>query len=387
MSELVFNNLSKVFGGKVKALDGFSLAVRPGELMVLLGPSGCGKTTLLRLAAGLDEPGGGDILLGGRSIRAVPPPRRPFALVFQNYALYPHLSARENLTYALRVQKLPRAEIGQRLRETVELMRLTPGELERKPAELSGGQRQRVALGKAIMRKPQVFLLDEPLSNLDQKLRIQLRSELKRIQRALKATMLLVTHDQNEAMALGDRIAVLDRGRVEQVGAPAELYQKPNSMFVAGFLASPPMNLINGRVQGKGGDLYFREKDGGSIAFRLPPEQAGLLASHGQREVVLGLRPEAVRTTARPGQDIPQGRAGIGDVEFLGPVAYLHLDSGSHRLSSLAGGNTRAAPGGEVNLFLDLERLSFFDPATGKVIRAKSQETLDITAPAHPERA
>ena len=313
MSELIFNNVSKIFDGNVTALDGFNLKVSEGELMVLLGPSGCGKTTLLRIAAGLEMPTTGDILLGGRSLREVPPPRRPFALVFQNYALYPHFTAEENLTYGLRVQKTAWADIDKRLKETTELLRLDRKELRRKPSELSGGQRQRVALGKAIMRKPEVFLLDEPLSNLDQKLRIHLRYELKRIQRALNATMLLVTHDQNEALAVGDCIAILNQGKVEQTGRPEELYQCPANMFIAEFMANPPMNLVPGVLEYQGSTPYFREAKDGSMFFRLPP---GLVRPrHGFLEVVLGIRPEAIKvvgTNSRKCAPRPRQAFGCG---------------------------------------------------------------------------
>ena len=365
MSELVFKNISKIFGGRVRALDGFSLEVEKGELMVLLGPSGCGKSTLLRMTAGLEEPTGGDILLRGQSIRAVPPPLRPFALVFQNYALYPHLTAEENLTFSLRVHKLPGKEINRRLAETRELLRLDRSELKRKPAELSGGQRQRVALGKALMRKPQVFLLDEPLSNLDQKLRLHLRSELRRIQRALQATMLLVTHDQNEAMAVGDRIAVIQKGRLEQAGTPGELYQNPRSMFVADFMGSPPMNLISGFVESRGGKAHFREAQGGGISFALPAGRDWHGAGHSPREVVLGIRPEAVRPAPLPGG---HGRARVKDVELLGPIAYMHLDSGAHRITGMIGKGGIPPLGCELDLFLDLDQLFLFDPADGSLL-------------------
>ncbi|PID73930.1 MAG: hypothetical protein CSB33_01090 [Desulfobacterales bacterium] len=368
MHELVLKGVTKVFGGKVKALNDVTLEVRKGELLVLLGPSGCGKTTLLRQVAGLEKPDAGEILFKGENIAKVPPPQRPFALVFQNYALYPHLSVRENLTYRLRVQKMARPEIDRRLEETVDLLHLGRHQLGRKPAELSGGERQRVALGKAIMHKPEVFLLDEPLSNLDQKLRVSLRSELKRIQRTLQATMILVTHDQNEAMTLGDRIAILSRGHLEQTGRPRDLYANPESAFVAAFLASPPMNLIKGRLEKNNGGWVFREAEDGQLTIPLDLFQGNFPEEYHHREVLLGIRPESVLTTSPPKEDSYQCRLKVMEVEFLGPMLYLHLDSGAHRICSLADRNTDMVPGQSITIHPDLCALFFFDPVNGNRI-------------------
>ncbi len=368
MEELVFKRVTKLFGGKIKALNDVTLAVRKGELLVLLGPSGCGKTTLLRLVAGLEKPSAGEILFKGENIDNVPPPQRPFALVFQNYALYPHLSVRENLIYRLRMQKMARIEIDRRLEETVDLLHLGRHQLDRKPAELSGGERQRVALGKAIMHKPEVFLLDEPLSNLDQKLRVYLRSELKRIQRTLQATMILVTHDQNEAMTLGDRIAILQQGRLEQTGRPQDLYENPQSSFVAAFLATPPMNLIQGILEKENGNWLFREAEGGRLMIPLDVFGDGFPENYHNREILLGIRPESVLIARQGGDNSYQCRLKVIDMEFLGPMLYLHLDSGAHRICSLVDKNTDVVPGQSIEIDLAIYSLFFFDSVNGNRI-------------------
>lgn len=371
MGELVFKGVSKVFGHgaarRVTALANIDLTVKKGELMALLGPSGCGKTTLLRLASGLEKPTQGDILFNGQSIQNIPAPQRPFALVFQNYALYPHMTAEENLTYGLRVRKTGQKEIQKRLRETVELISMTREELLRKPAELSGGQRQRVALGKAIMRKPEVFLLDEPLSNLDQQLRIRLRSELRNIQRALKATMLLVTHDQMEAAAVADRVALINQGCIEQVGAPLELYKRPINIFAAEFMANPPMNLVRGSLVRRRNGFSFQETGDGAIRFEIK-EVPCKLSHHNKKEVVLGIRPEFVDVVDCSDSKSCHGRAKVVRLEPCGPIAYLHMDTGSHRIGSLVDPGWETAVHEQVAVYLNLDKAMFFDPASGALI-------------------
>jgi len=371
MSILVFHKVTKIFSQKkqkdVVAVDKFNLEVKPGELMVLLGPSGCGKTSLLRMVAGLEEITRGDILLNGQSVKTIPPHKRPFSLVFQNYALYSHMTAEQNLTYGLRVRKVEKEEIKKRLQETTELMRLTRSELRRKPAELSGGQRQRIALGRAIMRRPEVFLLDEPMSNLDQKLRLHLRTEMRNMQRCLEATMLLVTHDQSEAAALGDRITLINKGKIEQTGRPQDLYSRPANMFVAEFMVHPPINLIPGSLTSRGDELYFQEIGSGSISFK--PEGLSTALSKGSlpHEVVVGLRPElvSVKKYCQASNSHSHGCARALNKEACGLFAYLHMDTGSHRISGMIDPQTIIKTGEPMDIFFDLSQAVFFDPRSG----------------------
>jgi multiple sugar transport system ATP-binding protein len=305
-------HLTKRFGADAPALDDLQLDVAPGEFLVLLGPSGCGKTTVLRLIAGLEEPSGGDIAIDGVRVNDLPPKDRDVAMVFQNYALYPHLSVRENIAFPLVMRRTPRAEARRRVEEVAAALELTPL-LARRPAQLSGGERQRVALGRAIVRQPKVFLFDEPLSNLDAKLRVQLRAELVRLHRRLGATMVYVTHDQVEAMTMGQRIAILYRGVLQQVGTPAEIYARPANVFVAAFIGAPGMNVME--VQGHRGT----EAQG---------HRGTEAQGHGRAEVhSVGFRPEDARLVAEEAGDF----AGIvALVEPLGPEALVHvrLDAG-----------------------------------------------------------
>ena len=297
-------HLTKRFGADGPALDDLQLDVAPGEFLVLLGPSGCGKTTVLRLIAGLEEPSGGDIAIDGVRVNDLPPKDRDVAMVFQNYALYPHLSVRENIAFPLVMRRTPKAEARRRVEEVAAALELTPL-LARRPAQLSGGERQRVALGRAIVRQPKVFLFDEPLSNLDAKLRVQMRAELVRLHRRLGATMVYVTHDQVEAMTMGQRIAILYRGVLQQIGTPSEIYARPANVFVAAFIGAPGMNVLG--AQGHGGT-----------------EAQG----HGRAEVYsVGFRPEDARLVAESDGDF----AGVvALVEPLGPEALVHvrLDAG-----------------------------------------------------------
>jgi ABC-type sugar transport system ATPase subunit len=271
MPAVLLRQLTKRFAAGAAALDGLTLEVAPGEFLVLLGPSGCGKTTVLRLIAGLEEPSAGDIEIDGVRVNELPPRDRDVAMVFQNYALYPHLSVRENIGFPLAMRRTPKPEARRRVEEVAAALELTPL-LERRPAQLSGGERQRVALGRAIVRQPKVFLFDEPLSNLDAKLRVQMRAELVRLHRRLAATMVYVTHDQVEAMTMGQRIAILHRGVLQQVGTPGEIYAHPANVFVAGFIGSPGMNVLDAPAHGRAevASLGFRPEDA-----RLVPAPAG----------------------------------------------------------------------------------------------------------------
>jgi len=305
-------HLTKRFGANAPALDDLGLDVAPGEFLVLLGPSGCGKTTVLRLIAGLEEPTGGDIHIDGVRVNDLAPKDRDVAMVFQNYALYPHLSVRENIAFPLAMRRAPKAEIRRRVGEVAEALELT-ALLERRPAQLSGGERQRVALGRAIVRQPKVFLFDEPLSNLDAKLRVQMRAELVRLHRRLAATMVYVTHDQVEAMTMGQRIAILHRGVLQQVGTPSDIYARPANVFVAAFIGAPGMNVLEARAHGRTG-----ARDGGGTEAR----------GHEGAEVAhIGFRPEDARLVPPEGAEF----AGVAAlVEPLGAESLVHvrLDGG-----------------------------------------------------------
>ena len=359
MDTLVFNDVTKVFAPKKKkpvtAVDRFSLTVSQGDMIVLLGPSGCGKTPLLRMIAGLDAPSAGDLLLNGADLKALPAHKRPVAMVFQNYALYPHMTARQNLTYALSVKKTPKEEIRRRFTETCEILKLDADLLGRKPETLSGGQRQRVALGRAIMQRPKVFLLDEPFSNLDQNLRMHLRIQIRKIQKALNLTVIMVTHDQGDALAMGDRIVLMDRGHIVQVAPPKTLYDHPETLFAATFLGWPPMNRIPGRIHAHGNETIFIQDDG---PLRVPLSRP----VDGDR-VVLGIRPEHVRVTAVPE---PKDAPGLCvDEEMVGLVRYAHARCGADTLTGIAGEGI--SPGSPVRFDLAPDHAHLFDPETGRV--------------------
>jgi ABC-type sugar transport system ATPase subunit len=307
VTDVVFENVSKVFPGPMVAVDDLSLDVGDGEFLILVGPSGCGKSTALRMVAGLEKISAGKIVVGGEVINDIPPKDRDIAMVFQNYALYPHMTVEKNLGFALRQRKMPKDELDQRVHSMSELLGLEEL-MKRRPGQLSGGQRQRVAMGRALVREPRVFLLDEPLSNLDAKLRVQMRAELKKLHHRLEITTIYVTHDQVEAMTLGDRIAVLSAGKLQQLGAPQDVYDRPANVFVAGFIGSPPMNLLQGTVrdgQVEAGDLTFA-RDGLTDGT-----------------VIVGIRPEGLRpvgdTDPGPGLAVQ-----VDVVEPLGDEVLVH---------------------------------------------------------------
>jgi multiple sugar transport system ATP-binding protein len=341
--------VSKTWPGGVRAVDDVSLEVGPEELLVLVGPSGCGKTTLLRMIAGLEEIGGGTVSIGDRVVNGVPPADRDIAMVFQNYALYPHMSVRENLSFGLRMRKTSKDEIGRRVDEAAATLGL--GELlGRLPRELSGGQRQRVALGRAIVRRPRLFLFDEPLSNLDAKLRVQMRAEIKRLHRLLRVPAVYVTHDQEEAMTLGDRIAVMKEGRVRQLDRPLRVYAEPADRFVAGFVGTPPMNFLEGRVE----DRAFRAA---GLSLRLPrPAPVG--------PAVLGLRPEHFldRPPAGANGSAAVLRVRVGVVEPLGDRVDVALTLADVPLVGRLDAGAELREGEDRELWIDLSRAHLFEP-------------------------
>ena len=336
------------------ALEDLSLDVRDGEFFVLLGPSGCGKTTALRCIAGLEEPSSGEVLIGGRDVTRLDPAARDVAMVFQTYALYPHLTVRGNVAFGLEVRRVPAAEIARRVQQVADRLGLGPL-LHRRPAELSGGERQRVALGRALMREPQVFLLDEPLSNLEPTLRGALRAELLELHRALHTTVVYVTHDQIEAMTMGQRIAVLEGGRLRQVGTPAEVYGRPADVFVARFIGNPGMNILRGRGRGTG-------EEGGIVdcgSWSVP-----VLLERYEGEIYLGVRPEHVSLVA-PDQGV--GAAEVRGVEPLGPDTLVRVDAGGPALVARVHGIPDLRPGDRVGVKLDRRQLHLFDAAGARL--------------------
>jgi len=334
------------------ALEELSLDVGDGELFVLLGPSGCGKTTTLRCIAGLEEPSAGEILIGERDVTRLDPAARDVAMVFQTYALYPHLTVRRNIAFGLEVRRVPAAEIARRVHQAAD--RLGLGTLlDRRPGELSGGERQRVALGRALVREPQVFLFDEPLSHLEPTLRAELRAQLLELHRALRATVVYVTHDQIEALSMGQRIAVLEAGRLRQVGTPAELYGRPADVFVARFIGSPGMNILPGRGRGTEGEDEGGVVDCGAWSVPVPLERY-------EGEIYLGVRPEHVSLVA-PDQGV--GAAEVRGVEPLGPDTLVRLDAGGQPLVARVHGIPDLRPGDRVGVKLDRRRLHLFDTA------------------------
>jgi ABC-type sugar transport system ATPase subunit len=356
MASVECDHLDKTWPNGVRAVSDLNLSVADGELLVCVGPSGCGKSTTLRMVAGLDEPSGGELRIGGVAMNGVPPQRRNVAMVFQDYALYPHFTVRENLEFPLKMRRLSRSERNKRVEWVAGVLNL--GELlDRLPKQLSGGQRQRAAMGRALVREPAVFLLDEPLSNLDAKLRVQVRAEIGELQRRMNATMLYVTHDQVEAMTLGQRVAVFHQGRLQQVAAPAELYEKPVNTFVAGFIGNPPMNLFPVRVvSGVGGGFAVLL---GTHALPLSSNQDWIRWQ--ERTLTAGVRPEALRLAeAGEGGAFP---ARVVNIEFLGheTLLYTRPDGVETTLIARLKGMRPFASGESVHLAVPADTLYLFD--------------------------
>ena len=360
MASVTLRELTKVFDGAADAaLRDLTLQVSDGEFLVLLGPSGCGKTTALRCVAGLEHPTSGDVLIGERTVTHASPAERDVAMVFQHYALYPHLSVRDNLAFGLKMRGVPRGDIGRRVERVAARLGIT-GLLGRRPAQLSGGERQRVALGRAIVREPLAFLFDEPLSNLDANLRVELRAELLQLHRTLQATMIYVTHDQVEAMTMGQRIAVLYEGRLRQIGTPVEVYDRPADVFVARFLGNPGMNILAGmaiEAGGKGKGEGGRVVECGSLTIALPPGDY-----FGQ--IQLGIRPEHVGLC---GVDQGVGNAAILVIERLGSETLVYLDADGHALVARVPGLADLVVGDLVGVKVDRRRLHCFDASGGRL--------------------
>jgi multiple sugar transport system ATP-binding protein len=392
MADVAFNEVDKIYDNGVQAVFDLTLEIHDGEFLVLVGPSGCGKTTALRMVAGLEDISDGTLSIGGRVVNDVSPKERDIAMVFQNYALYPHLSVAENIAFGLRLRKAPKATINERVAWAAKLLDLAPY-LDRKPKELSGGQRQRVAMGRAIVRQPQVFLMDEPLSNLDAKLRVQMRADIAKLQRELKTTTVYVTHDQVEAMTMGDRVAVMSKGLLQQVDAPQRLYDRPENLFVAGFIGTPPMNLLEASVSVNGGVSV--DLGGNTLPI---PDQA--LASYPKlrdwngRNVIVGLRAGDLHP-AQGFTELPQITAAVELVESLGgeSMAYFKVNARQIKAESSAAEeelenedeasvvgsrpnlvasfppHVQLKIGDRVPIAVDAKNLHFFDEASGAPLR------------------
>jgi multiple sugar transport system ATP-binding protein len=398
VAEIVLEEVRKEFGGGVVAVDDVSLEIADGEFMVLVGPSGCGKSTLLRLIAGLEEATGGTIRIGERDVTDLAPRSRDIAMVFQSYALYPHMTVRQNLGYGLKVRRTGKAQLAERVERVARMLRLEEL-LDRRPAALSGGQRQRVAMGRAIVREPQAFLMDEPLSNLDAKLRVQMRAEIHQLQRRLGVTTLYVTHDQVEAMTMGDRVAVMRDGHLQQVDTPQALYESPVNEFVAGFIGSPAINLVEAQLERDGDSLWATfGHQRLQVDDQLARNKSGL-GSYLGRTVILGIRPEDFEDAALE-PDTPPERRITTTCDLTEPLgsevlvhftvdapgvttsahehpedADVHLAAGGNgaagphsRLVARVSPRTRIAEGTEIQLAVDTRRLYFFDPETREVV-------------------
>jgi multiple sugar transport system ATP-binding protein len=392
MAEIELDRVTKVFAGGVAAVDDVSLRIEDGEFIALVGPSGCGKSTLLRSIAGLEEISTGEIRIGGRDVTDLAPRHRDVAMVFQSYALYPHMSVRQNLGYGLKVRRMAKSEIARRVEEVAAMLGLTEL-LERRPAQLSGGQRQRVAMGRAIVRQPQAFLMDEPLSNLDAKLRVGMRASLAQLHQQLGVTTVYVTHDQVEAMTLGQRVAVMRDGKILQVDAPQRLYEEPKDVFVAGFIGSPAMNLVEAELEGD--DVVVGEHRIPLSAGRRPPGRTG--------RVFLGIRPEAFEDAAFAGHDLPTldvtvtvleelgsdahvffrvdaRQAGSGAIEAAEDDTTLVVEEGA-LITARVDPRTGARVGEHLTVAVDPLRLHFFDPATGASLLGPKAEQVSDPVP------
>jgi multiple sugar transport system ATP-binding protein len=379
MAQVVLEHLTKVFQGQggeqIRAVDDSCLVVEDKELLVLVGPSGCGKTTTLRLIAGLEAPTTGTISINGQVVNDLPPKDRDIAMVFQNHALYPHMSAYENMAFGLTLRHHPKAEINKRVRDAAQILDLTAC-LDRKPSALSGGQRQRVALGRAIVRQPKLFLLDEPLSNLDTQTRLLMRAEIARLHSRLAATMIYVTHDQVEALTLGHRIAVLKAGVIQQVADPMTVYRQPANLFVAGFIGSPPMNFFHGTLLAKGDTLCFQEQASkrpglpNPLTVQLADASSPPLRPYVGQSVVFGIRPENV-ACGLPAPACPPGCAMEAVVEVIQPMgseAYLYLAGHAQSIVARVRATEHFNVNQQVSLALDMSHAHFFDPVSGTAI-------------------
>jgi len=366
MAQVSLRNISKTYAGGVLAVDNVSLGIENKEFLVLVGPSGCGKSTILRMIAGLEDPTGGKLYIGDKMVNGIPPKDRNIAMVFQNYALYPHMTVYENMAFALKLRRYPKNEIMQRVKEAAEILGITK-HLNKRPKALSGGERQRVAVGRAIVRKPIVFLFDEPLSNLDAKLRGQMRIEISKLHIKLQTTMVYVTHDQVEAMTMGTRIAVMKDGVINQIADPITLYDKPVNKFVAGFIGSPPMNFMNGVIVKRENKLFFNE---GSFIVKIADEMQDKLRAYTDKEITFGIRPEDIydKLFVQYASADNTISAICEVIEPMGAEVYLYLNTGKHPFTARVGAHNKPVVNQEIDMVFDMTKAHFFDPKTEKAI-------------------
>ena len=360
MSRILLQNISKIFEGGISAVSDFSLEIKDGTFMVIVGPSGCGKTTTLRLIAGLEQPNSGNIYIGDNLTNDISAKDRDVAMVFQNYVLYPHMTVFQNMAFALKMRKLPRQQIKERIKETAIMLGIEDL-LHRKPHSLSGGQRQRVALGKAIVRKPRAFLFDEPLSNLDAKMRLTMRTEIKALHQKLRTTTVYVTHDQVEAMTLGEQICVMYDGKIQQIGSPMDIYEKPVNCFVAGFFGTPPMNFFSGSLKIEQENLYFLTVEN---AFKLPDLLKSYLDKYQEKEFILGIRPENISLNQLANQEDNAIEAFVKIIEPVGNRTDLYLQTPNGVKFILS-----TSPYADIKLnqaikvYVDLNKIHIFEPS------------------------
>ncbi|OOC42710.1 ABC transporter ATP-binding protein [Thermosipho sp. 1074] len=366
MAKVELEHVWKIYDGKVEAVKDATFTIEDKEFVVLLGPSGCGKTTTLRMIAGLEEITKGTLKIAGKVMNDVEPKDRDIAMVFQNYALYPHMTVYDNMAFGLKLRKVPKDEIERRVREAAKILSIEEY-LDRKPRQLSGGQRQRVAVGRAIVRNPKVFLFDEPLSNLDAKLRVQMRSELKKLHHRLEATIVYVTHDQIEAMTMADKIIVMKDGVIQQIGTPHEIYNKPANTFVAGFIGSPAMNFIDAKIIKENG-LWIKSS---GLKLKIPEQIAEKLEKYIDSDVIFGIRPENIYDkmfAMAPKEGENTARTKVDVVEPLGSETILHLVSGNDKFIAIVDPKTEAKEEQEIDVVFDMNTMHIFDKETGKAI-------------------
>lgn len=366
MAQVSLRNVSKSYPNGTRVVNDLSLGIENKEFMVLVGPSGCGKSTTLRMIAGLEEVSAGSIYIGDKMVNDVPAKDRDIAMVFQTYALYPHMTAFENMAFGLKLRKYSKCEIENRVHEAADILSIKHL-LDRRPRELSGGERQRVAVGRAIVRKPMVFLFDEPLSNLDAKLRVQMRTEIHKLHDRLQTTIIYVTHDQVEAMTMGDRVAVMKSGVIQQCADPISIYDKPKNKFVAGFLGSPPMNFMSGTILKNNGRLYFQE---GKIKVKIVDAMQKSLAPYAGKEVYFGIRAEDIYDKLFVREPVTDNIVTVRCevVEPMGAEVYLYLNTGKHTFIARVGAHNRPKINEDMDLVFDMNKVHFFDKDTEDTI-------------------
>lgn len=366
MAEIIFKNISKVYSNNEKAVDNFNMKIEDKEFVVLVGPSGCGKSTTLRMIAGLEDISEGDMYIDDKRINDIAPKDRDIAIVFQNYALYPHMTAYENLAFGLKIKRVKKKEIHERVMQAANILEIEDL-LEKKPGAMSGGQRQRIAIGRAIVRNPKVFLFDEPLSNLDAKLRVQMRFEISKLHKRLDTTVVYVTHDQVEAMTLGDRIVVMDKGTIKQIDTPAKLYNSPDNLFVAGFIGSPQMNLIEGNISKKGEELIFKDINKLlNVNFSLNHPISDFI----DKKIILGIRPEDIINYINKNENnYAVMKTKIQFIEQLGHEVYVFCDYDEKQIVARFKSEEQLLAGHNITLYLDKNKMHFFNPDSKMVIK------------------